>query len=165
MKKLKQYIKEEIQRLSEREYDAPSEILDALQNRLEMYPLNRYISHLKAVNSIPPSYEIFLHNEHSFFIVYEDFSLMVKSGSKKFYLGNTDETNYAIKHINKLLTGPKKGSEEEDLDLLGGLGGPPKGGGSKPTAPKPPSLPKPAGTQPPPPPTPSPTPPPEEPEA
>ena len=151
MKKLRKYILKEFKILSEREYDAPSEILDALQNRLEMYPLNRYISHLKAVNSIPPSYE--------------DFSLMVKSGSKKFYLGNTDETNYAIKHINKLLTGPKKGSEEEDLDLLGGLGGPPKGGGSKPTAPKPPSLPKPAGTQPPPPPTPSPTPPPEEPEA
>ena len=116
MKKLKQYIKEEIQRLSEREYDAPSEILDTLENRLKMFPLNRYISHLKAVNSIPPSYRIFLHNGDFFDIIHEDFSLMAKIGSKEYWLGEIQDTNYAIKHINRLLIGPnmKPGEPEED---------------------------------------------------
>tara|TARA_R110001599_G_scaffold223549_1_gene422733 strand:- start:138 stop:584 length:447 start_codon:yes stop_codon:yes gene_type:complete len=120
MKKLKQYIKEEIQKLSERKYDAPSEILDVLKNRLKINPLVRYIDYLKAVNSIPPSYRVFLHNGEFFDIIREDFSLMAKVGSKEYYLNDIDEKNYAIKHINRLLTGPKmrpKKSEEDEEDF------------------------------------------------
>ena len=145
MKNLTQYIKEEIQRLSEREYDAPSKILDALKNRLEINPLTRYVDYFKAVNSIPPSYRAFLHNGEFFDIIHEDFSLMVKIGSKEYYLNDIDETNYAIKHINRLLTGPKMRpgepeEDEEDIDI-------PKAPAKKPAA-SPPS--------PPPPPTPEP---------
>ena len=120
MKTLKQYIREEITKLQEREYDAPPEILDTLKNRLKMDPLNRYISHFKAVNSIPPSYEIVLHNGESFKIVYEDFSLLAKIGSKEYFLNDTDEKNYAIKDINRLLTTSKVKPEEEGEEDLGG---------------------------------------------
>ena len=119
MKNLKQYIKEEIQKLSERKYNVPSEILDVLKNRLKINPLVRYIDYLKAVNSIPPSYRVFLHNGEFFDIIREDFSLMAKIGSKEYYLNDIDEKNYAIKQINRLLTGPKMKSdrdEEEDGD-------------------------------------------------
>jgi hypothetical protein len=143
MKNIKQYIKEEIKRLSERQYDAPSEILDALENRLELNPLNRYISHLKSVNSVPPSYEINLHNGEKFYIIYEDYALLAKIGSKEYYLvGDVDEKNYAIKHINRLLTGPKIGSGEEEMGDEGGAG--PIGG-----PPPPPSPPKKSGPPPP----------------
>ena len=117
MKKLKQYIREEIQKLSERKYDAPSEILDTLKNRLELNPLIRYIDYFKAVNSIPPSYRVFLHNGEFFDVIYEDFSLMIKIGVKKYYIADLDEKNRAIKHINKLLTGDIiKPEEDEEIE-------------------------------------------------
>ena len=62
MKSLKQYIKEEITKLQEEQYPAPPEILDALKNKLKMDPIIRYVENLKAVNSIPPSYEVHLNN-------------------------------------------------------------------------------------------------------
>jgi len=120
MKNLKQYIKEEITRLQETQYPAPPEILDALKNKLKMDPIIRYVENLKAVNSIPPSYRIFLHNGEFFDIIYEDFSLLVKVGSKEYFLNDIDEKNYAIKDINRLLIGSKvkpEGEEgEEDLE-------------------------------------------------
>ncbi len=138
-------------------YSIPPEIEDALKNTLKMKPLIRFVENLKAVNSIPPSYRVFLLNGQYFDIIYESFSLAVEIGSKKYFLGNTDEVNYAIKHINKLMTGPlKKKKDDEDEgaldDLLGDLPKPKgkKGGGSKPPSPPPP----------PPAPTPEPTPPP-----
>ena len=148
MKNLKQYIKEEISKLQEAEYNAPPEILDTLKNRLELNPLVRYIDYFKAVNSIPPSYRAFLHNGEFFDIIYEDFSLMAKVGTKEYYLNDIDETNYAIKHINRLLTGPKMrpgepDEDEEGLDI-------PAAPAKKPAA------------SPPPPPPPTPTPPPED---
>ena len=140
MKNLKQYIKEEISKLQEAEYNAPSEILDTLKNRLELNPLIRYIDYLKAVNSVPPSYRIFLHNEEFFDIIYRDFSLMAKIGSKEYYLDQKDETNLAIKHINRLLTGPKmrpgEPEDEEDMDT-------PTTPAKKPAAPSLPSPPPP----------------------
>ena len=149
MENIKQYIKEVIQRLSEREYDAPSEIIDVLQNRLEMFPIQRYISHFKSINSIPPSYEVNLHNGEKFIIAYESFSLVAKIGSKDYFLnGDVDEKNYAIKHINRLLTGPKSKPEEEDLEDLEDMG--PAKGASK--APKAPPLDLPLPPPPPPPP-------------
>tara|TARA_R110002050_G_scaffold204762_2_gene340598 strand:+ start:288 stop:695 length:408 start_codon:yes stop_codon:yes gene_type:complete len=114
MKSLKKYIKEEITRLREEQYPAPPEILDALQNKLKLDPIIRYVENLKAVNSVPPSYRVFLHKGEFFDIVYEDFSLLVKIGSKEYFLNDIDEKNYAIQHINRLLTGSKVKPEEED---------------------------------------------------
>ena len=143
MKSLKQYIKEEITKLQEEQYPAPPEILDALKNKLKMDPIIRYVENLKAVNSIPPSYRIFLHNGESFDIIYEDFSLLAKIGSTEYFLNDIDEKNYAIQHINRLLTGSKiKPEDEEDDDLGGDL---PK------LPPKPPSSPKQSSPPPPPP--------------
>ena len=143
MKNLKQYIKEEISKLQEAEYNAPSEILDTLKNRLELNPLIRYIDYLKAVNSVPPSYRIFLHNEEFFDIIYRDFSLMAKIGSKEYYLDQKDETNLAIKHINRLLTGPKmrpgEPEDEEDMDTST----PPAKKPAAPSLPSPPPPPEP----------------------
>ena len=128
MKKLKQYIKEEITRLSEKQYPAPPEILDVLRNKLKLDPVIRYVENLKAVNSIPPSYRIFLHNGESFDIIYEDFSLLAKIGSKEYFLNDIDEKNYAIKDINRLLTRSKvkpeeEGGEEGEEDMGGDMGG------------------------------------------
>ena len=122
MKSLKQYIKEEVTRLSEKQYPAPPEIIDVLKNRLKMNPLIRYVENLKAVNSIPPSYRVFLVNGEFFDIIYEDFSLLAKIGSKEYFLNDIDEKNYAIQHINRLLTGSKvKPEEDEDEDLGGDI--------------------------------------------
>ena len=120
MKNLKEYIKKEIKSLIEnkivKRYDMPEEIKDALENQLEMYPLIRFVSNLKAVNSIPPSYRVFLLNGNHFDIIYEDYSLMVKIDKTEYYLADLDERNYAKKHINRLLVDPimKTGDEEAE---------------------------------------------------
>ena len=59
-------IQDEIQRIKEDKYPMPPEIQNALEVKLKMYPIIRYVSHLKAVSSIPPSYEVNLHNGRSF---------------------------------------------------------------------------------------------------
>ena len=51
MKHIKNIIKEELIRLTERDYKAPPEILDTLKDKLKMDPLIRYVDSLKAVNS------------------------------------------------------------------------------------------------------------------
>ena len=118
MKNLKKYIKKEIKFLKEQKikkrYPMPPEIKDALENKLKMFPLIRFVKNLKAVNSIPPSYRIFLLNGQHFDIIYEDYSLMAKIGIDEYYLADLDERNYAIKHINRLMTKPimKTGEEE-----------------------------------------------------
>ena len=133
MKSLKKYIREEITKLQEEQYPAPPEILDALKNKLKMDPIIRYVENLKAVNSIPPSYRVFLHNGEFFDIIYEDFSLLVKIGSKEYFLNDIDEKNYAIKHINRLLTGSKIKPEEEDKEEdMGGDLPPPPGAPTEP---------------------------------
>ena len=98
-------------------YPMPPEIKDALENKLKMNPIPRFVNNLKAINSIPASYRIFLHNNQFFDIIYEEFSLMVKIGTKEYYLADLQERNNAIKDINRLLTGPimkKQGEEEEE---------------------------------------------------
>ena len=117
MKKLKKYIQEEIVNLQEEEYKAPPELLSVLKHKLKMDPLNRFIDKFKAVNTIPPSYRVFLLNGEYFDVYYESFSLLVKIGSKEYFVGDLDERNYAIKHINKLLTDPllkSIGKDEEE---------------------------------------------------
>ena len=122
MKRLKKLIKEEIIKLQEVKYAAPPEILDALQSKLKLDPVNLYVEKFKAVNSVAPSYRVFLHNGEFFDIIYEDFSLLAKVGSKEYFLNDIDERNYAIKDINRLLTGAKVKPEdeegEEDLEDL-----------------------------------------------
>ena len=97
----------------EEKYPAPPEIIDALKMDLRLSPLIRYVQTLKAANTVPPSYEIRLLNGTSFMIYYEEYSLMVKVGSKKYYLGDAEEKNMAINHINNLLTNPKMNGGEE----------------------------------------------------
>ena len=137
MENLKNEILKELIRLTERDYQVPPEILDALKEKLKMNPLIRYVGSLKAVNSLPPSYEVRLLNGQSFDIYYEDFSLMVKIGSKEYYLMDMSERNEAMTHINKLLTvrpippftAPE---EEEEEETTGGTTGgttPSPGGG------------------------------------
>ena len=121
MKKIEEYIKNQINQLREAEiikkYPIPPEIEDTLVNKLRMNPLIRFVKNLKAVNSIPPSYRVFLLNNNYIDIYYEEFSLMVKIGTKEYYIADLDERNYAIKHINRLMTEPimkKQGEEEEE---------------------------------------------------
>ena len=147
MKNLKEYIKKEVKSLIEnkiiKRYDIPEEIKDALENQLEMYPLIRFISNLKAVNSIPPSYRVFLLNGNYFDIIYEDYSLMVKIGVNKYYLADMDERNYAKKHINKLLVDPiMKSGDEEAEDTATDTPSP------TPTPPSPPPTPTPEPEEP-----------------
>ena len=71
MDKLRKYIRKEIQSLHEQKsYPVPLELMDVLKGELEMRPLKRYINNIKAVNSIPPSYKIFLHNGQDFDVIY-----------------------------------------------------------------------------------------------
>ena len=147
MKNLKEYIKKEIKSLIEnkivKRYDIPEEIKDALENQLEMYPLIRFVSNLKAVNSIPPSYRVFLLNGNHFDIMYEDYSLMVKINKTEYYLADLDERNYAKKHINRLLVDPiMKTGDEEAEDTATDIPSP------TPTPPSPPPTPTPEPEEP-----------------
>jgi len=107
MKQLREHIKKEITRLMEEKYPAPAEIVSALKNDLKLNPLIRYVNTLKAANTVPPSYEVRLVNGTSFMIYLEEFSLMVKIGAKRYYLGDMDERSQAIDDINRLLTDPQ----------------------------------------------------------
>ena len=129
MKLHRKIIQEEIKRLKEDKYPIPIEIQNALEIKLKMYPLVRYVDYLKAVNSIPPSYEINLHNGKKFLIFYEDFSLMVKMEGREYYLMDLEERSNAIEHINRLLVTnnvqpieePEEDEEtEEPADDVGG---------------------------------------------
>ena len=137
MENLKKYIKQEIKSLAEQKikkrYSMPPEIKDALENKLEMYPLIRFVKSLKAINSIPPSYRIFILNGQFFDIIYEDYSLKVKIENKEYYLGDMDEKNYAKKHLNRLLTKPIMKTGEEEIE----------GGNTAPSLPTPPPTPTP----------------------
>ena len=145
MKSLKQYIKKEIKRLKEdREYEAPPELIDTLQIKLKMDPLIRFVDYFKAVNTIPPSYRVFLLNGESFDVYYETYSLLIKIGAKEYFVDDLDERYYAIKHINRLLqeptATPTSDEEEGEDDDMGDTGGT--------TSPPPPPPPPPAAEPP-----------------
>ena len=124
MKLDRKLISEEIQKLVEDKYPMPLEIQNALEVKLKMYPIIRYVDYLKAVNSIPPSYEINLHNGQKFLMFYEDFSLMVKIEGREYYLMDLEERSNAIEHINRLLVNnnvqPIEEPEEEPAEDGGG---------------------------------------------
>ena len=128
MKQLREQIKKEIKKISEelgmRKYPLPTEIRMALERDLKMRPLIRYVENVKAANTIPPSYTIFLHNGQSFALYIEQTSIVAKIGPKSYYLMNGDETSEAIKELNRLLTQPIPSSgEEDDGETAGDEGG------------------------------------------
>ena len=141
MKRILKYIKEEVTRLKEAEYDVPEEILSTLTDKLQMSPIERFVEKFKAVNSIPPSYRVFLHNGQHFDVVYESFSLMAKIEGREYYIADMRERAEAVEEINRLLTHnkmvPDKAGENEKDPSAGGGGGIPKtsspGGGTKPS--------------------------------
>ena len=138
-----------------KKYSIPPELKIALEDDLKMYPLVRFVKNLKAANTIPSSYRIFLLNGQFFDIYYEEYSLMVKIGPDNYYLDDIQEKNYAIKHINRLLTQAtmtQADVEEDEIDDITSPT-PPKRQGRPPAAPKPP-----APTPPTPPTAPTPTP-------
>jgi len=128
MGKLREHIRKEITRISEelgmRKYPTPPEIMNALVNDLRLRPVIRYVNNVKAANTVPPSYMIFLHNGQSFQLYIEKSSIVAKIGTKSYWLMNGDETAEATKALNRLLTHPIPSSGEEDTgETTGDEGG------------------------------------------
>ena len=133
MKQLREQIRKEIVKLSEelgmKKYPLPLEIRKSLVQDLKLKPLIRYVKNVKAANTVPPSYMIFLHNGQSFQIYIETGSLVAKIGSKSYYLMDREENVAAIKELNRLLTQPIPSSGEEDTgDQAGDTAGGDTGG-------------------------------------
>ena len=128
MKVLREHIKKEIKKISEelgmRKYPLPTEIKMSLERDLRLRPLIRYVNNVKAANTIPPSYTVFLHNGQSFELYIEQTSIVAKIKEKSYWLMNGDETAEAIKELNRLLTQPIPSSgEEDDGETAGDEGG------------------------------------------
>ena len=128
MKILREQIRKEIKKISEelgmRKYPLPVEIRNTLERDLKMRPLIRYINNVKAANTIPPSYRIFLHNGQDFDLYIEQTSIVAKIGAKSYYLADMEENAEAIKELNRLLTQPIPSSGEEDSgETAGDTGG------------------------------------------
>jgi hypothetical protein len=118
MKQLREQIKKEIKKLSEelgmRKYPLPTELKLSLERDLKLRPLIRYVNNVKAANTVPPSYTVFLHNGQSFSLYIEQTSIIAKIGYKSYWLMNGDETSEAIKALNRILTQPIPSSGEKD---------------------------------------------------
>tara|TARA_R110001592_G_scaffold319417_1_gene597071 strand:- start:43 stop:501 length:459 start_codon:yes stop_codon:yes gene_type:complete len=138
MKLLREHIKKEIRKIAEelgmRKYPLPPELETALTRDLKLRPLIRYVNNVKAANTVPPSYMVFLHNGQSFQLYIEKSSIVAKIGPKSYWLMNGDETSEAIKELNRLLTQPIPSSGEEDSgETAGDEGGAADTGGSSDT--------------------------------
>ena len=148
MKLLREHIRKEIKRLSEemgmRKYPLPTEIKRTLVQDLKLRPLIRYVNNVKAANTVPPSYMIFLHNGQSFQLYIEETSIVAKIGPKSYWLMNMDETSEAIKELNRLLTQPIPSSGEEDSGETTGDTGGETGGGETEMEPEEPAEEEPA---------------------
>ena len=137
MEKLRKYIRKEIQSLHEQKsYPVPLELIDVMKDELEMRPLKRYVNNIKAVNSIPPSYKIFLHNGQDFDIIYLGDQLnnfKVRISDKEYDLLMMDDKNLALNALNRLLTAPLPpnfGDSDEKENDGGSTGGTTGGGGT-----------------------------------
>ena len=138
MKQLREHIKKEIRNIAEelgmRSYPLPAEIKMALERDLKLRPLIRYVNNVKAANTVPPSYTVFLHNGQSLSLYIEETSIVAKIGPKSYWLMNAEETNEAIKELNRLLTQPIPSSgETDDGETAGDEGGAEDAGGSSDT--------------------------------
>ena len=124
MKQLREQIRKEIVKLSEelgmKKYPLPLEIRKSLVQDLKLKPLIRYVNNVKAANTVPPSYRIFLHNGQDFDLYIEERSIVAKIGSKTYYLMDREENAAAIKELNRLLTQPIPTSGEEDSEETAG---------------------------------------------
>ena len=128
MKILREHIKKEIRNIAEelgmRSYPLPAEIKMSLERDLKLRPLIRYVNNVKAANTVPPSYTVFLHNGQAFSLYIEQTSIVAKIGPKSYWLMNGDETSEAIKELNRLLTQPIPSSgETDDGETAGDEGG------------------------------------------
>ena len=138
MKLLKEQIRKEIVKLSEelgmKKYPLPLEIRKSLVQDLKLKPLIRYVKNVKAANTVPPSYMIFLHNRQSFQLYIEKMSIIAKIGSKSYYLADMEENAAAIEELNRLLTQPIPSTGDEDTgETTGDEGGTDTGGDDTPT--------------------------------
>ena len=140
MENLRKYIRKEIQSLHEQKsYPVPLELMDVMKDVLQMKPLKRYINNIKAVNSIPPSYKIFLHNAQSFDIIYlgdQENNFKVRIAGKEYDLLSREEKPLALGALNRLLTADlppnfrdQEPAEPADTGDTGG-GGTTGGGGA-----------------------------------
>ena len=116
MKILREHIRKEIKNLMEGTYPAPPEIINALKNSLKLRPLIRYVSTLKAANTVPPSYRVFFHNSQFIDLYIEQTSIVAKIGPRSYWLMNGDETAEAIKAMNRILTQPIPVNGDEETD-------------------------------------------------
>ena len=117
-----------------RKYPLPTEIRMSLERDLKLRPLIRYVNNVKAANTVPPSYMVFLHNGQSFQLYIEQTSIVAKIGPKSYWLMNGDETAEAREELNRLLTQPIPSSGEEDSgETAGDEGGATDTGGSSDT--------------------------------
>ena len=128
MKQLREQIRKEIVKLSEelgmKKYPLPLEIRKSLVQDLKLKPLIRYVNNVKAANTVPPSYRIFLHNGQDFYLYIEERSIVAKIKSKSYFLMDREENAEAIKELNRLLTQPIPTSGEEDSgETAGDTGG------------------------------------------
>ena len=138
MKLLREQIRKEIVKLSEelgmKKYPLPLEIRKSLVQDLKLKPLIRYVKNVKAANTVPPSYMIFLHNGQSFQLYIEKMSIIAKIGSKSYYLADMEENAAAIEELNRLLTQPIPSTGDEDTgETTGDEGGTDTGGDDTPT--------------------------------
>ena len=138
MNLLKEQIRKEIVKLSEelgmKKYPLPLEIRKSLVQDLKLKPLIRYVKNVKAANTVPPSYMIFLHNGQSFQLYIEKMSIIAKIGSKSYYLADMEENAAAIEELNRLLTQPIPSTGDEDTgETTGDEGGTDTGGDDTPT--------------------------------
>jgi hypothetical protein len=126
MDQLREHIRKEIKNLMEGQtvgkHKAPPVIINALRE-LFPSPIVRYVENLKAANTIPPSYRVFLREGGKFFdLILEKASIVAKIGPKSYWLMNDDETLEAIKELDRLLRAPvlnPGGEEEEDTEDTG----------------------------------------------
>ena len=127
MKQLREQIKKEITSLMEKRYPIPPEIKMALVRGLGLRPLIRYVAALKAVNSVPPSYRVFFHNNQSIDLYMEQIGIKVLINNKTYWVtmnGDIDqEAMIAKKELNRVLTQPIPVSSEEETDEGGEEGG------------------------------------------
>ena len=137
MERIRKYIRKEIQKLHEQKtYPVPVELLDVMNDILQMRPLKRYVNNIKAINSIPPSYRIFLHNAQSFDIIYagnQENNFRVKINGKEYDLLSREEKSLALGALSNLLTAdlpPNFGKQDNDEPADGGDFGGTTGGGT-----------------------------------
>jgi hypothetical protein len=129
MDKLRKYIRKSIQSLHEQKsYPVPLELMDLMKGELKMSPLKRYVNNIKAVNSIPPSYKVFLHNGQDFDIIYlgdQENNFKVRIADKEYDLLIMDDKSLAIRALNRLLTAPLPpnfGGDDDSEESSGDFG-------------------------------------------